>query len=394
MTFEEIKQMDTASAMPTYARYDVALCSGSGATATDVTGKTYIDFGAGIGVNALGYANPGWAQAVAKQAATLQHVSNLYYNPTTVQLTDTLVRLSGMGAVFMANSGAEANECALKLARKYSFDTYGSGRNEILTLKNSFHGRTMTTLTATGQDALHPDCFGPYAGGFSYCDTTLEAFQNAVNDRTCAVVMELIQGEGGVVPLEPAFVKQVCAIAKEKDILVIIDEVQSGVGRTGTFFCYEQYGIKPDIVTLAKGLGGGLPIGACLCAEKLEGVMTPGTHGSTFGGNPVSCAGALYILSQVNDPAFLQQVRQKGDLLKKKIESFRHVKSVSGLGLMLGIELDAGIAGAEVAKRCVANGLIVLTAKTRVRLLPPLNITDDEINKGLAILQSVIENFE
>ncbi len=390
MNFEQIKEINNSSAMPTYGRYDLAIAGGKGAVAKDFDGKEYIDFTSGIGVNCLGYADEGWADAVADQAHTLSHISNLYYCEPTARLTNELTKATGFDKAFLGNSGAEANECAIKLARKYSFDKYGEGRYEIITLNSSFHGRTMNTLTATGQNALHPDCFAPYPQGFVYCDKDIDAVKGAISDKTCAIMMEMIQGEGGVIPLDKDFVNEVCALAKEKDILIIIDEVQTGIGRTGTLLAFENYGIKPDIVTLAKGLGGGLPIGACLCTAELGTVMGAGTHGSTFGGNPIVCAGASYVLSKVNSPEFLEDVKNKGEYMRQKISAFKNVKSIRGMGMMIGIEVE-NKTGAEVVKKGIENGVICLTAKTLVRLLPPLNITKEEIDLGLERLKEVIE---
>ncbi|MBO5359331.1 MAG: aspartate aminotransferase family protein [Clostridia bacterium] len=390
MNFEQIKEMNNASAMPTYGRYDLGIASGKGAVAKDFDGREYIDFTSGIGVNCLGYADDGWADAVAAQAHKLSHISNLYYTDATASFTDKLTKATGFSKVFLGNSGAEANECAIKVARKYSFDKYGEGRYEIITLLSSFHGRTMSTLTATGQDALHPDCFAPYNGGFVYCEKDIEQIKAAISDKTCAVMMEMIQGEGGVIPLDKDFVNEVCALAKEKDLLVIIDEVQTGIGRTGKLLAHENYGIKPDVVTLAKGLGGGLPIGACLCTEALGGVMSAGTHGSTFGGNPIVCAGASYVLDKVNNEAFFENVRANGEYIREKVSSFKNVKSIRGMGMMIGIEVE-GKTGADVVKKGIANGVICLTAKTLVRLLPPLNITREEIDLGLERLKEAIE---
>lgn len=390
MNFEQLKALDQGSAMPTYARFDLGIVRGSGATAYDAQGRAYIDFSSGIGVNSLGYCEPGWVRAVCEQAQTLQHTSNLYYNPATARLTDRLTSLTGMARVFMCNSGAEANECAVKLSRKYSYDTYGAGRHTIVSLRNSFHGRTMQTLTATGQDALHPDCFKPYVPGYVYVPSgDIQAFRAVCDGSVCAVMLELIQGEGGVVPLEQEYVRAVCELARQQDILVIVDEVQTGMARTGKLLACEHYGIRPDIVTLAKGLGGGLPIGACLCNEKLQNVMTPGSHGSTFGGNPVVCAGADYVLSVVSQPDFLSEVARKGAYLRGEIAAMPGVRSVRGLGMMLGIELTHRT-GAQVAKECIEQGLIVLTAKELVRLLPPLNSSDEELKQGLEILRRVL----
>lgn len=390
MDFENIKEMNNSSAMPTYARYDLCLVSGNGSVATDVNGKEYIDFSSGIGVNCLGYSDSGWADAVAKQAHTLSHTCNLYYNPATAELTDKLTKATGFAKAFLGNSGAEANECAIKLARKYSYDKYGEGRNEVITINNSFHGRTMSTLTATAQEALHPACFAPFNGGFVYVNKDIDEVKAAVTDKTCAIMFEIVQGEGGVIPVGEEFAKEVCAFAKERDILVIIDEVQTGIGRTGTLLAHENYGIKPDIVTLAKGLGGGLPIGACICTEALGGVMSAGTHGTTFGGNPIVCAGASYVLDKVANAQFLDEVKAKGDYIREKTSSFKAVKSIRGLGMMIGIEVE-GKTGAEVVKAGIENGVICLTAKTLVRLLPPLNISYEQIDLGLSKLQKAIE---
>lgn len=285
MTFEAVKQQEQQNIMPVYSRFQVALVSGKGATATDVNGKQYIDFTSGIGVNSLGFCDPEWSAAVAKQAGTLQHISNLYYSPVQTAAAENLCRLSGMSKVFFANSGAEANECAVKLARKYGTDRLGPGRTEIVTLKNSFHGRTVTTLAATGQNEFH-EYFAPLTTGFSYAEPNLRSVKDAVTEKTCAVMLELIQGEGGVVPMDKAFVEELRAFCTQRKILMIVDEVQTGVGRTGTFYSYRNYGVVPDVVTSAKGLASGLPLGACLCAEPFADVLGPGTHGSTFGGNP------------------------------------------------------------------------------------------------------------
>ena len=299
MTLEEIQQQHDGALMATYGRFPVALEQGKGAVATDVDGRQYIDFGSGIGVNSLGYCDDGWVKAVSEQAARLQHVSNLYYQPVQVDFAAELCAATGMSRVFLANSGAEANECAIKLARKYSRDTYGDDRYEIITLRQSFHGRTMATLTATGQDALHVS-FDPFIPGFAYVPAgDIEALRQAISARTCAVMLECIQGEGGVIAQDPAYLQAVEALCREHDLLLIVDEVQTGAGRTGKLLASENAGIHPDVVTMAKGLGGGLPIGACLCNEKCKDVMQPGSHGSTFGGNPVVCAGARYVLSRL-----------------------------------------------------------------------------------------------
>ena len=386
----QIKNDEHNYLMPTYSRFDAALTHGKGALAYDVNEKEYIDFTSGIGVNALGFCDGGWVKAVTEQALKLQHISNLYYSPVQIQLAKTLCEKTGFDKVFFTNSGAEANECAIKLARKYSFETFDPSRTGIVCLKNSFHGRTITTLSATGQDVFH-NYFFPFTGGFTFAEANdFESVKASVNEETCAVMIELIQGEGGVCPLERDFMLSLYDFCKENALLLIIDEVQTGMGRTGKLFCYENYGITPDIITSAKGLGGGLPIGACLCSKELGGGLSAGTHGTTYGGNPVVCAGALEVLSRVGNNAFLKEVRQKGEYIKDKLLKLDNVKEVRGMGLMLGIVLENGEAK-EIAAKCVQNGLLILTAKTLLRLLPPLTITYEEIDKGLAILQSCLK---
>lgn len=390
MTFEEIKNDEQQYMMHTYGRFQTALISGKGAVAKDANGKEYIDFTSGIGVNSLGYCDEGWVKAVSSQAATLQHISNLYYSPLQTELSKKLCNITGMSRVFLCNSGAEANECAIKLARKYSFDKYGEGRQKILTLVNSFHGRTVTTLAATGQDVFH-NYFFPFTGGFDYVTANdIASLNEKVDDEVCAIFVELIQGEGGVMPLTKEFVAAVADICKERDILFLVDEVQTGIARTGAFFCYENYGVSPDVVTSAKGLGGGLPIGACLCNEKLSGVMTPGTHGTTFGGNPVACAGAVEVISRVFEPDFLAEVQKKGDYIREKLSAMPNVKEIRGMGMMIGIVTEKDNAK-EIAAKCVESGLLILTAKNLLRLLPPLTISYEEIDKGLSILKTVME---
>lgn len=389
MTFEEIKNDEQGYMMHTYGRFQTALVSGKGATAKDVSGREYIDFTSGIGVNSLGYCDEGWVKAVTLQANTIQHISNLYYSPLQTEVSKKLCALTGMDKVFLCNSGAEANECAIKIARKYSFDKYGQGRQKILTLKNSFHGRTVTTLAATGQDVFH-NFFFPFTEGFDYVTANdIDDLNTTVCDDVCAVFIELIQGEGGVMPLTQEFVDAAAKLCKEKDILLMIDEVQTGVSRTGTFYCFEQYGIEPDVITSAKGLGGGLPIGACLCNKKLADVMTAGTHGTTFGGNPIACAAAKEVLSRVAAKEFLDEVCKKGDYIREKLSSMANVKEVRGKGLMIGIVTEKDNAK-EIAAKCVENGLLILTAKNLLRLLPPLNISYGEINKGLSILSEIM----
>jgi len=389
LTFEEIKNDEQKYMMHTYGRFQTALVSGKGATAKDASGREYIDFTSGIGVNSLGYCDEGWVKAVTLQANTLQHISNLYYSPLQTQVSKKLCELTGLDKVFLCNSGAEANECAIKIARKYSFDKYGQGRQKILTLKNSFHGRTVTTLAATGQDVFH-NYFFPFTEGFDYVTANdIDDLNNLVSDDVCALFIELIQGEGGVMPLTQEFVDAAAKLCKEKDILLMIDEVQTGVSRTGTVYCYEQYGIEPDVVTSAKGLGGGLPIGACICGKKLSDVMSAGTHGTTFGGNPIACAAANEVLSRVTTKEFLDEVCKKGDYIREKLASMSNVREVRGKGMMIGIVTEKDNAKA-VAAKCVENGLLILTAKNLLRLLPPLNISYEETDKGLDILAGVM----
>ena len=390
MTFEEIKDQEHQYMMHTYGRFSVALVSGKGATAKDADGKEYIDFTSGIGVNSLGYCDEGWVRAVSSQAATLQHISNLYYSPLQTEVSKKLCSLTGFNKVFLCNSGAEANECAIKIARKYSFDKYGKGRQKIITLVNSFHGRTVTTLAATGQDVFH-NFFFPFTEGFDYAEANnIDDLKEKLSDDVCAVFVELIQGEGGVMPLDKAYVEAVQKLCQEKDVLFMIDEVQTGISRTGHFYCYQGYGLNPDVVTSAKGLGGGLPMGACLCTEKLSGVLTSGTHGTTFGGNPIACAGAIEVLSRVAEPEFLEQVSKKGEYIREALLKMPNVKEVRGQGMMIGIVTEKDNAKA-VAAKCVENGLLILTAKNLLRMLPPLTITYEEIDKGLEILQKTME---
>jgi acetylornithine/N-succinyldiaminopimelate aminotransferase len=389
MALENIKNLADNSLMPTYAHFPVSIESGSGATFIDSEGNEVIDFGSGIGVNSLGYNNEGWINAVTQQLKKVQHTSNLYYNSTVAEFAEMLTKKTGFNRVFLCNSGAEANECAIKLARKYSFDKYGENRYNIITLVNSFHGRTMATITATGQDHYHK-FFDPFVGGFKYAESgNTEQFLEMADDTVCAIILEVVQGEGGVVPTDFEYLKTVQKVCNEKDILLIIDEVQTGMGRTGKLFAYEYAGISPDVVTSAKGIGNGLPMGACLCTEKCAEVLTPGTHGTTFGGNPVACAGAKYILETLTDD-FLDEIAEKGEYIREKLKKIEEVDSITGLGMMLGIELKTKNAG-EIAKKCSENGLLILTAKNKLRMLPPLVITKEEIDKGLAILKNIIE---
>lgn len=377
------------SVMGTYGRYDLVLNSGSGRTAVDENNKEYIDFGSGIGTNSLGYCDEEWADAVCNQVRSIQHTSNYYYTAVQAEFAQKLCSVTGYDKVFFGNSGAEANECAIKIARKYSFDKYGKGRSTIITLVNSFHGRTMATLSATGQDVFH-NYFFPFVEGFVHTPANdIEALKNAVDDTVCAIMIEFVQGEGGVVKLDDEFVKAVRQICDEKDILMIADEVQTGAGRTGKFLASEYFGVKPDVTTMAKGIAGGVPVGACLAAEKCSSVLVPGTHGSTFGGNPLACAGGNVVVSRVSSHEFLAEVQKKSEYIFDKVSKMKGVASVSGLGLMIGIELTEKKA-ADVVKAALEKGLLLLTAKTKVRLLPPLTITYEEIDKGLAIMEEII----
>lgn len=390
MDFLTAKQYDDEYIIHSYGRFPVLLTKGKGATVQDDTGKTYIDFTSGIGVNALGFCDDGWVQAVSAQLQTLQHTSNLYYTEPCIQTAKLLCEKSGMKKVFFGNSGAEANEGVIKAARKYSFLKYGEGRCKILALENSFHGRTMAALSATGQAAYH-NYFFPFVEGFVFAKANdLADTLSKMTDDVCAVMLETVQGEGGVVPLDKAYVQAVAKACQEKDILLIVDEVQTGIGRTGTLFSYQQFDVQPDLVSCAKGLGGGLPIGAVLFGEKTETVFTAGDHGSTFGGNPVVCAGAVHILSTMDD-AFLQDVQKKGAYLKEKIEKMPHVQNVAGLGMMLGIQLD--VEAKPVINALLEAGLLVLSAKTKIRLLPPLTITQEELDKGLTILEQTLASL-
>ena len=374
----------------TYGRFDVVLESGKNAELTDIEGKKYIDLGSGIGVNSVGYGNEKWINAVINQAKTLQHTSNLYYNKPYINLAEKLCSITKYDKVFFCNSGAEANEAAIKCARKYSFNKYADNnkeykRNKIVTLKNSFHGRTMATISATGQDVFH-NFFFPFLEGFSFAeannyDETIEKLK----DNACAVIMELIQGEGGVIPLDKEYVQKIKEYCEKNDILFIVDEVQTGVGRTGKFLCSEHFNIEPDITTLAKGLGGGLPIGAMLMNKKCSDVFVPGDHASTFGANPVVASGALEVL-KIIDENLLKEVEKKSQYIKEKLIKLNNVESVDGIGLMLGVGLKNGLNAREVVEKCISKGVIPLTAKNKIRLLPPLTISDKELEKAVSIL--------
>ncbi len=382
------KELDNEYVAHTYGRFDVALEKGKGSTLYDENGKEYIDFGSGIGVTAFGIADDEWKKAVIEQLDNLQHVSNLYYTSPCAKLAKLLCDKTGMKKVFFSNSGAEANEGAIKFARKYSHDKYGDGRSTIITLVNSFHGRTITTLAATGQDVFHTD-FAPFTEGFKYCPANdIEALNEMATDDVCAVMFECIQGEGGVNNLDYDFVKAIEKLAKEKDILMVVDEVQTGNGRTGKYFAYENFDIQPDIVSTAKGLAGGLPMGAVLFGDKVCDTVTPSSHGSTFGGNPICAAGAISIVERIDDD-FLKEVAAKGEYIKDYLSNIDGVDNISGMGLMIGF--TAGNAG-EIANKCLEKGLLVLTAhQNKVRLLPALSISYAELDKGLKILKEVIE---
>ena len=368
----------------TYARFKVAFERGEGSRLYDTDGREYIDCATGIGVNIFGVCDDEWKKAVMSQLDKIQHTSNLYYSLPQTELAKLLCEKTGAKKVFFANSGAEANECAIKTARKYGNLKYG--RNEIITLKNSFHGRTMATLSATGQDAFHK-YFDPFLGGFKYAEPDIDGVIECYTDKTCAVMVECIQGESGVHVLDFGFLRQLEKFCRERDILLICDEVQCGNGRTGRMYAYEHAGIRPDIVTTAKGLGGGLPIGACMMFEKCEHTFTYGDHGSTFGGNPVACAGAVSIVRRITDKLLLE-VQGKGAYMIENLKRIKNVRSVSGLGLMIGVECAKP--AREIAEKCLEKGLIVLTAHDRVRLLPPLNISKSEMEQAIKILNEVI----
>lgn len=380
--------------MGTYGRYDLVLDKGSKQKAVDENGKEYIDLGSGIGTNSLGYCDDEWVEAVCAQVRKVQHTSNYYYTKVQAEFAAELCDITGYSKMFFGNSGAEANECAIKLARKYSFDKYGkeAERNIIVTLVNSFHGRTMATLSATGQDVFH-NYFFPFLPGFVNAKandiTDLKKVLDENKGKVCAVMFECIQGEGGVIPLNKDFVDAIFEECEKNDILTICDEVQAGVGRSGKFLSVENYGKKPNVVTLAKGLAGGLPIGVCLADEKCKDVLTKGTHGSTFGGNPVACAGGKVVLKKVMSEGFLDEVVKKGEYIRNKVAEMPEVTGVDGMGLMLGISLKSKKAG-DVAAKCLENGLLVLTAKEKVRLLPPLNISYEQIDKGMEIFAKVL----
>ena len=379
--------------MHTYNRFNIEMESGNGCYLKDTNGKEYLDLTSGIGVNCLGHNHPVLVEAIQKQVATLMECSNLYYSKPMVDAAKKLVEYTGLSKVFFSNSGAEANEGMIKLARKYSYDKYGEGRDVIITLKQSFHGRTITTLKATGQDKFHQYYF-PFTEGFDYAAANdIEDLKKVANEKTCAVMVELIQGESGVVPLDKEYVKAVEEFCNFNDILFLVDEVQTGIGHTGTLFCFEQYNVLPDVVTTAKALGGGVPIGAVITGAKCKDTFGPGDHGSTFGGNPLSCKAADTVLSIVTEPGFLNHVKVVGAALKSGVENIQSdkIKCVRGIGLMLGIVVDpekrAGYVQAMMDK-----GLLTLTAgKDAIRLLPPLTLSLEEVDKALEIMKEVFE---
>lgn len=383
-----IIETDNTYVAHSYGRFPICITGGKGSILYDENGKEYIDFGSGIAVNSFGVSDDIWKQAVIEQINKVQHTSNLYYTEPCADLAKMLCEKTGMKKVFFSNSGAEANECAIKAARRYAFLKYGDGHSTIMTLKNSFHGRTITTLSATGQDHYHEE-FTPFTEGFVYAEPNdIEDVKKLASENKCiAVMIEIVQGEGGVCPLEESFVKELRKFTEENELLLIVDEVQTGNGRSGQLYAYMNYGIEPDIVSTAKGLAGGLPLGATMFGEKVKDVYTPGTHGSTFGGNPVCSAAAISVLKRIDDD-LLADVRKKSEYIFNELKNADGVESVSGMGLMIGIKCTKP--ASEVVKTCMENGLLVLTAKDRVRLLPALNIDFDTLKKGVEILKEAI----
>ncbi len=381
-----IKELDNKYVANTYARFDIELVSGKGSKLYDDAGKEYIDMGTGIGVNIFGVGDNEWVNAVTEQLTTLQHTSNLYYTSPCAKLAALLCEKTGAQKVFFSNSGAEANECAIKAARKYAAEKKGAEYFNIITLNNSFHGRTITTLAATGQESFHKD-FLPLTDGFLYADAgDIDGIKNLVSEnKVAAIMIETVQGEGGVVPLSADFVKNLEKLCNDNDILLIVDEVQTGNGRTGALYGYMNFGITPDIVSTAKGLGGGLPIGATMFFEKTANVYVPGNHGSTFGGNPVAAAGALNIIERL-DEDFLAEVNKKHDYIVETLSVWEGVKGITGLGLMLGIETVKDVN--EVLKACQENGVLPIKAKNKLRLLPPLNIPLEDLEKAIEVIKN------
>ena len=384
----DIKALDRTYIANTYARFPVQLVSGKGSLAWDAEGREYIDLGSGIAVNGFGISDEAWLKAVTEQLGRLPHSSNLYYTEPCAKLAEMLCQRTGMKKVFFGNSGAEANECAIKAARNYAAEKHGADCYTIVTLENSFHGRTLTTLSATGQAHYH-ELYQPLTPGFAHIPAgDLDALRALAKDtKIAAVMIECVQGEGGVVPLSAEFVNGLDAFCKANDVLLVVDEVQTGNGRSGRLYAYMNYGIQPDIVSTAKGLGGGLPIGACLLGEKVQDVFAPGDHGSTFGGNPASCAGGVSILSRI-DEALLQGVRERSQYIFDQLTGAKGVESVSGMGLMIGIKPVKP--AREVVAKCIENGVLCLTAKDRVRLLPALNIPMDQLEKAVAVLKAAL----
>ncbi len=382
-----IKELDAQYIAHTYNRFPLELVRGEGSLFWDEQGKEYIDLGSGIAVNLLGACDPGWIEAVEAQLHQLQHTSNLFYTGPQAKLAEQLCLRTGMKKVFFGNSGAEANECAVKVARKYAAEKKGSDYYEIITLENSFHGRTLTTLAATGQEVFHQD-FTPLTPGFLYAPANdLEAVKKLVAEHKVAgILVEPVQGEGGVLPLTMEFCQGLQKIAEQEDLLLMVDEVQTGNGRTGKLYGYMNFDLSPDVVTTAKGLGGGLPIGVCMMGERVEAVLTPGSHGSTFGGNPIAAAGALHILERL-DERFMAEVREKSDYLIKTFTGAKGIQSVSGMGLMLGLETVRP--APEIVAACREQGVLVLTAKNKVRLLPPLNIPMELLKKAAEVILKV-----
>ena len=381
-----IQKIDREYVAGTYNRFPVEIVSGKGSLVWDDTGKEYVDMGSGIGVTSFGIADEVWQAAITEQIGKVQHMSNLYYTQPCAKLAKMLCEKTGMKKVFFSNSGAEANECAIKAARKYAFDKYGEERHVIVTLNNSFHGRTLTTLAATGQDHYH-ELFQPLTPGFVSVDTgDLEAIAALAEQKTVAgVLVECVQGEGGVLPVDPGFLTGLEALCQKEDIVLMVDEVQTGNGRTGQLYAYMNYGLHPDVVSTAKGLAGGLPLGATLLGEKVQNVLGFGDHGSTFGGNPVSCAAALSILGRIDD-ALLAEVRKKSEYLFETFADCEGIQQVSGMGLMIGLKTTKP--AGEVVKACMERGVLCLTAKDKVRLLPALNIPMEVLEKAAAVIKA------
>ena len=390
MTSQEIKDLTGQYIMNTYGRFPVAIDHGEGARLYDPEGRKYIDFTSGIGVTDLGYGYQPWVDAVSAQAKKLGHTSNLFYTEPPAKLAEILCKRTGMSCAFFANGGGEANEGIIKLARKYSFDKYGKGRSTIVTLRNSFHGRTITTLMATGQDVFH-NYFFPFTEGFRYVGANDLSALESQGDDVCGVLLELVQGEGGVLPLDQEYVQAVAKLCEARDWLLLADEVQTGVGRTGSLFAFQQYGILPDAASFAKGIAGGLPMSGILANEKCRDVLGPGTHATTFGGNPV-CAAAGLVVQDVLSDAFLAEVQEKGDYLRKGIEALNLpcLGKTRGLGLMIGVAVNDGWTNKDIANKLIDQGLLVLTAGPGMRLLPPLVITKEEMDQGLAIMKQAL----